>query len=246
MTIYCAEQVVQEFDWGKITWLKGPKNSMCGLAVAVVSLGPRKRLSAHVHSHEEQVITVLSGRGRQVIDGEETPLLPGVILQLPVGCTHEMINDGDQPLVFQVVYDPVIMPEDASTSRPAMMLAGILEMRLGSGCSFDQCYSEVELAKNYIQHHFRENIKLNDVARAVACSPSHLSRLFKKKTGKTVMQHLAEVRVNAAMQLIAQSGFTVNTAAEAVGFQSPRYFRAVFKKIKGTSPGKYKSSPARG
>lgn len=59
---------------------------------------------------------------------------------------------------------------------------------------------------------------VRDVAHRVGCSPSHLSRLFHEGTGMTMAGYRTRLRVNLALQLLADGGVTTAEAAAHSGF----------------------------
>jgi len=62
--------------------------------------------------------------------------------------------------------------------------------------------NEVALLLN---SNFRERLLLEDIAAFVDCSPYYLCRTFKNWTGHTIHQHLTELRMSAALELLSNS-----------------------------------------
>lgn len=56
----------------------------------------------------------------------------------------------------------------------------------------------------------------------------------------SVPQYLISVRMERARKLLAQTNMLVFEVADAVGFDNPRYFVAVFKKETGLTPKAYR------
>jgi mannose-6-phosphate isomerase-like protein (cupin superfamily) len=52
----------------------------------------------HAHDRNEEIIYVLEGRGRAVIDGAEHPMIPGTTLFLGKSRRHMLVNDGDEDM----------------------------------------------------------------------------------------------------------------------------------------------------
>ena len=82
-------------------------------------------------------------------------------------------------------------------------------------------------------------ITVEDVAKAVGCSASHLRQCFKKKYGLPPVKYLNEVRIKRAKEMLASGLFTQEEISSACGFQNVYYFGRVFKAITGVSPGQY-------
>lgn len=95
-------------------------------------------------------------------------------------------------------------------------------------------------AKKYIQEHFQEPLKLEEVSRVIGFNATYFSTVFKKETGKSFLDYLTEVRMNKAKQLLCRGDLSVNDVAEEVGYQDLKYFSKLFKKAAGISPSDYK------
>lgn len=95
-------------------------------------------------------------------------------------------------------------------------------------------------AVSYIQEHFREELTLEDVARAVHFSPYYLSRLFREELGMNFVDYVTEVRIDEAKRLLLGTSKTVSEIASLVGYQDPSYFTKVFKKVEGRTPTEFR------
>jgi uncharacterized cupin superfamily protein len=75
------------------------------IGVHLISVDPgHQSTEYHLHRFEEECIYVLSGRGIAVLGEKLQPVGPGDFIACPTnGIAHEMINDGDEPLVCLVM-----------------------------------------------------------------------------------------------------------------------------------------------
>ena len=94
-------------------------------------------------------------------------------------------------------------------------------------------------AIDYIRKEYSENIQISDIATAVKCSSSYLSRIFKNHIGKSPYCYLVEYRLFVAEKLL-RNGSTVTEAASMSGFCDSSVFIKCFKKAFGITPLKYK------
>lgn len=83
---------------------------------------------------------------------------------------------------------------------------------------------------------YAERLTLDDLARAVALTPWHLSRVFRAATGESVHRHLLQLRLNAALERIALRESTLSTIALDCGFSSHSHFTSAFRRAFGASP----------
>ncbi len=93
---------------------------------------------------------------------------------------------------------------------------------------------------NYISHHFKREITLDEIANEVYLTPQAFCRYFKKHTGVTFITFLNQIRVNEACKTLIDGDFdSMSTIAYRCGFNSITNFNRVFKNIIGDSPKGY-------
>lgn len=71
-----------------------------GFQVKRIEVNPGCRLSLQKHSQRAEKWTVVKGAGKAVVNGQEIPVSPGVIIAVKVGESHRMWNTGNTKLVF--------------------------------------------------------------------------------------------------------------------------------------------------
>lgn len=98
----------------------------------------------------------------------------------------------------------------------------------------------VRRALDYIDTHFREAVRLNDVADAAGLSTYRLSHLLKRHTGRSMVQHLHHRRVREAQRLLTETADSCADIAYAVGFGDQSYFTQQFRRITGITPLKHR------
>lgn len=99
----------------------------------------------------------------------------------------------------------------------------------------------VEAALRFIEENYLLDMDVEDVARSVHLSYSHLSRLFKRHTGQSIGYHINRTRLIKAQQLLVCSTMTVGRIAGEVGFNSEEYFINLFRRFFGVSPAVYRA-----
>lgn len=93
----------------------------------------------------------------------------------------------------------------------------------------------------YIYEHYDEKIDLDTLSKMTFCSESHISRLFKKHTGMTVVSFIHKVRIEKSVQMLAE-GYSVKEAAERAGYQNLNNYYKYFKQYTGMTPAAYVSA----
>lgn len=94
-------------------------------------------------------------------------------------------------------------------------------------------------AIKYIQFNYSHDISIDDVAKSVGVSRSHLYRVFMLNVGKSPIDYLTEYRINEACKLLRGGNLSIAEVAISVGFFDQFYFSRVFKRAKGVPPSKY-------
>ena len=98
----------------------------------------------------------------------------------------------------------------------------------------------VERVIQFLYDNLTEKISLSDIAENIEISKSGLIERFKLSTGKTPMNYLSELRLNAAEELLVTTDDSLSLIAEKCGFENAFYLSNTFKKSKGISPKFYR------
>lgn len=100
MNVKHAHEIPEEsFAWGTLKWLCNDRLSPgAAQTVGLSRILPGRRNPLHYHPNCEEVLHVLSGRGRHSFDGEWVDLEPGSTIRIPEGVKHNLVNTGADPL----------------------------------------------------------------------------------------------------------------------------------------------------
>jgi AraC-like DNA-binding protein len=94
-------------------------------------------------------------------------------------------------------------------------------------------------AKTKIEEQGLPTVKF--LADKVHLSPSYLSDLLKKETGKNAQEHIHYYLIEEAKSLLLNSDKNVNEIAFNLGFEYPQYFNKLFKQKTGKTPMEYRN-----
>ena len=100
--------------------------------------------------------------------------------------------------------------------------------------------SLTSLAKAFIDTHYTENIKLEDIARAVGTTVYTISKIFKSEIGIPPMRYVILRRMGEAQNLLINTDMTITRIAISVGYNNSNYFQNVFKDFMQMTPKEYR------
>lgn len=100
----------------------------------------------------------------------------------------------------------------------------------------------IKLVFDYMNKNFRNDISLKDISSLVNMHEVSLSRFIKKRTGKSFVDCLNEIRIGQVSRLIIDTTQSISEIAYSCGFNNISYFNRVFKKKKGCTPKEFREN----
>ncbi len=99
---------------------------------------------------------------------------------------------------------------------------------------------KMKLVYEHIQKNFSEKITLDEVSDVASMSPVSFNRFIKKRTGKTFVNYLNDIRVGYAARWLVEKDLSISEIAFKSGFNNIANFNRIFKSIKNTTPSQYR------
>lgn len=93
----------------------------------------------------------------------------------------------------------------------------------------------------FILNHFREEIRVEQIASVAGLAPAAFCRYFKKRTRKSFVEYLNELRISHARKLLTNADLSVGQAGLECGFNNVSHFHRQFKLHTGMTPLRYQS-----
>lgn len=230
--------------------------------------GPRLNPAPTEHAYWE-ITAVLSGGG-ELRASTTIPLRPGTVTVIPpglrhaehaaaldsiwIGCTGSTLRRFGSDSVLAIRDLPTaaaveqlwLLTQQAGAIGPELDagLAGILARLLRLQNTVAPAASEdiIDTAIRTLQDRFSGAVRIADLARHAGCSEGHFARLFRQRTGQSVVQFLTDLRIRQAVYLLRHTGMTVSEIADRVGFSNLFYFSRVFRRRAGVPPSAYRAS----
>lgn len=88
---------------------------------------------------------------------------------------------------------------------------------------------QVNQVFEFIEAHYQQNIKLHDVAKAVGYSPTYLTDLIRRQTGKSLHRWIIHRRMIAGCQLLLETDLSIEQIAETIGYRHVGCFFRQFR-----------------
>lgn len=133
---------------------------------------------------------------------------------------------------------------DRSVSS-VMKVSGAMSVLLsdflnGIGSSESAMPKFAEVLK-YIDGHYTENIRLEELAQIMSISTMYFSNAFKSTFNISPKQYILNKRLAKSQQLLIESELSVKDIAYAVGFDNENYFSEFFSSKMGISALKFRN-----
>jgi len=139
-----------------------------------------------------------------------------------------------------------VLPEE-KINVLLVMFSQLLELILCSRLIHHKDYDLIAPVIEQIRRHPEKSLSLDDAVRLSGRSPSTVTRLFKKMTGRGFKQYQLEYRLQqAAGRLTDRPNCPVAEIALSVGFEDPFYFSRIFHKYHGFSPSNFRNTKTEG
>ncbi|WP_010168291.1 AraC family transcriptional regulator [Candidatus Epulonipiscium viviparus] len=94
----------------------------------------------------------------------------------------------------------------------------------------------------YIDENLERKITLTELAKFAHLNANYLCTLFSSTFGQTPIEYITNKKIEKAKILLRTTTDTIEEISNTLGFSSPFYFSAVFKKRIGYSPSQFRQS----
>lgn len=98
----------------------------------------------------------------------------------------------------------------------------------------------------YVMKHFKEEVRLSELASLVSMSDSAFCRYFKSRTNKPFFDFIAEIRIGHACKLLHEGNLSIMQVAYESGYNTISNFNRQFKEITGKTPLLYQKEYTKG
>ncbi|MGN0360057.1 MAG: helix-turn-helix domain-containing protein [Hominisplanchenecus sp.] len=85
-----------------------------------------------------------------------------------------------------------------------------------------------------------KTISREELAEQVFLSPDYMAKVFKRETGKKLIDYLSEVKLEEAKYRLSKTNESISNIASSLAYSNFSYFSKMFKSETGMSPGEYR------
>ena len=100
--------------------------------------------------------------------------------------------------------------------------------------------SIVRQAQDWLEENFRAIDAISRVVELIDIPERSLKRRFKAATGSTLIEYLQNLRIETAKALLEAGEVPIEEVSYEVGYMDVSFFRRLFKRLTGMSPGQYR------
>jgi AraC-like DNA-binding protein len=99
----------------------------------------------------------------------------------------------------------------------------------------------IRLARDFLERHLTDRVRLTDIASAAGLPPFRLFRAFERATGMSPHTYQRQARIRLATRLI-RIGHSLAEIAVAAGFADQAHLTRSFQRSLGVTPGAYRTA----
>lgn len=173
--------------------------------------------------------------------------VPHLLKQSNLNTDNPIINLSCNQTIYEIIkemlsyHQPTPANECYLQSKLYLIFAKLHE-------ALQSVYNKVELNNNfyvtkaieYIEKNTFTNLSVNDIARYLNISRSHLYALFKQELNTSPQQFLTNAKIANARELLSKTKIPIYSVALSCGYKNAFAFSRAFKQVTNISPREYR------
>lgn len=100
---------------------------------------------------------------------------------------------------------------------------------------------KIKKVHEFVQDNFQRKISLDEISELVNMTAVSFNRFIKKRTGRTFISYVNNMRISYASRLLLETDLSVGEIAYKCGFNNLANFNRMFKKIKNNTPSEFRT-----
>lgn len=210
-------------------------------------------------------------RDEEYYKSESTPEAEWIVVQFPVAFSQNvlanlpeacsvaaLLNHARYGVKFSPAVSALVAPrlEELTCQTGLTQVLSVLhildelaadqgaQLLASDGCQLAPGTAETERMKRvfeFILNHFREEIRVEQIASVAGLAPAAFCRYFKRRTRKSFIEYLNELRIGHARKLLTNVELSVGQIGQECGFNNISHFHRQFKLHTGMTPLRYQT-----
>jgi len=95
--------------------------------------------------------------------------------------------------------------------------------------------------EEYLREHFHREVPIDSLAERIGMGPRNFIRRFKAATGRVPGAYIQTLRISAAKEMLEQGATSIQAVCSKIGYEDVAFFRDLFKRHTGMTPGEYRT-----
>jgi ligand-binding sensor protein/AraC-like DNA-binding protein len=172
---------------------------------------------------------------RSQTDIEEYPELKSSYAKIPL-INHKKLNAVAHLIELGIRYivDEALIKKD--------LYEDVQDVQSYYNREFKNDETILQPAYDYIDQHYKEKIRLTEMANLCNISSSYFSKLFKKENGIGFNAFINEIKLDKSIKLLENKDLPIINLSLELGYEDCSYFIRLFKKKYGVTPANYRKS----
>lgn len=153
-----------------------------------------------------------------------------------------------EPRIIEFVKEKLLLLMEMEGIERISLLFSILnaiastsELEILSSPTFVNSFGDGENHKiikayKYMIANFKDHISIDQMAKQLNMEPTSFCRFFKRRTNKSFIQYLNEIRIGYSCKLLIEDNHNISEVAYESGFENISHFNKQFKKIIKLTP----------
>lgn len=173
----------------------------------------------------------------------------GLLFELPAG--SEVVNSIDRQFKYaaNIYKENTINPQYMGSLTKAQIAVHLTQILLHlftvtptETPNVSRPQKTLSSITEYINEHMSNcsSLSLDEMAKDLHISRSHISHLFKEATGQSVMQFVSERRIAEAKKMLIDTDMKIQEISDLLNYSNSTVFCKTFKKIVGRTPNEYR------
>jgi YesN/AraC family two-component response regulator len=210
---------------------------------------------------------LLNGKLEYTIDGEDITVESGDMIFIPAGSlryrkeseefadyiSFNFTSESEYklPLVLKNIarseivllitaYDKIEKHAYHDTNEKSEYLCGCILSVLEGISEASQYNPLTRKIMEYIHSDVSRKVTLDDIGKLTFFSPIYCDTVFRKETGRSIIDYVLDRRIDEAKRLLLEGSMTLSQISETVGYKSKPQFYNTFVRIKGVTPRQYR------